>query len=580
MHIKFLQHGTGSCVDAADYLTQEKDYKGEIRKGHEVLTGDLYQVADVADSLDFVNRYSSAVVSFHPSDRPTAKQLDEVLFEFEKTAFAGLELDSYSWSAVRHDQTDGGCHLHIIVARVELNTGKHLNIAPPGWQKTFDPLRDYFNEKNGWVSPDIDAHPENARLVHPGHTAYKGIKAGLASGTEDPRQLITEHVMAAVSKGLIETRDDVVAYLEDSDLKVNRIGKNYITVIDPAIGGRGWRIKGVLFDGEFAAERAINAETKSRDGRASKPNQAVADIFFDELARARGKRAIYNKERYKQRPEEMDNRNESKLNHDLSNAGDYYGSLNSPTRPIPDIPGNEAEGFEKGDLYTLGGSEIFESERLWRTAVYSNRRDSKKIHERVQSAEAIKNKKQAFKQVLAGRMLNNDLPMFSDLKFVDTRASSITFNDDGQLIVNKQSLSAIDMSDELAAERIIQGAKAEQWKSIKLSGSDDFFKMAAQKAIEAGIEVKTETREQQDIIEDIYERQRIERVRAPVDAVIEKANRVNNRVERESAEPRERAADIDREFQSFADFVVSLRDDKIGAPKSPVYSCSDDLEPG
>ena len=59
--------------------------------------------------------------------------------------------------------------MHILAARVDLETGKSLNIAAPGWQKTFDALRDWQNHENGWSRPDDS---ERARDVQPGHRAY------------------------------------------------------------------------------------------------------------------------------------------------------------------------------------------------------------------------------------------------------------------------------------------------------------------------------------------------------------------------------------------------------------------------
>ena len=52
--------------------------------------------------------------------------------------------------------------MHVLAARVDLETGKSLNIAAPGWQKTFDALRDWQNHENGWSRPD---DPERARDV-------------------------------------------------------------------------------------------------------------------------------------------------------------------------------------------------------------------------------------------------------------------------------------------------------------------------------------------------------------------------------------------------------------------------------
>ena len=118
-----------------------------------VLRGDPELVADVADSLDFAHTYTSGVLAWAPDDEPTAAEIEAVLDEFEQTAWAGLEPDRYAWTAVQHDEPTGAVHVHILAARVDLETGKSLNIAPPGWQEHFDPLRDWQNAEHGWSRP-------------------------------------------------------------------------------------------------------------------------------------------------------------------------------------------------------------------------------------------------------------------------------------------------------------------------------------------------------------------------------------------------------------------------------------------
>ena len=56
-----------------------------------------------------------------------------------------------------------------LAAQCDLETSRSLNIAPPGWQRTFDPLRDAFNHEHGWSRPD---DPARARAQQPGHRAY------------------------------------------------------------------------------------------------------------------------------------------------------------------------------------------------------------------------------------------------------------------------------------------------------------------------------------------------------------------------------------------------------------------------
>ena len=80
-----------------------------------------------------------------------------------------IEPDRYSWTAVEHRERGGGLHVHVLAARCDLETGRSLNIAPPGWQQTFAPLRDGFNHEHGWRRAD---DPARARTQQPGHRAY------------------------------------------------------------------------------------------------------------------------------------------------------------------------------------------------------------------------------------------------------------------------------------------------------------------------------------------------------------------------------------------------------------------------
>ena len=63
---------------------------------------------------------------------PSAGEIERTLDEFEKTAWAGLAPDRYAWSAVLHRENNGRVHVHVLAARCDLETGRSLNIAPPG----------------------------------------------------------------------------------------------------------------------------------------------------------------------------------------------------------------------------------------------------------------------------------------------------------------------------------------------------------------------------------------------------------------------------------------------------------------
>ncbi len=285
MHIKYLAHGEGSTRAAVKYLLGEKDHKKEVRETIEVLRGNPDIVADLGDSLKFKHKYRSAVISWAREDNPTAEQKQEVLDEFERLAFAGLEPDQYHFLAVDH-----GDHIHIISPRVELSTGKSMNIAAPGWQKVYDPLRDYFNEKYGWKSPDIDAHPENARLVNlSSHNIPKSVKKA--------KEAIHAAALAAVQDGLIENREDMENWLRQFGELTRRKGAKSISV-KPDGFKKALKMEGAIYERAWKTGREDQAEAESRDRSSASVGEKGAGYFYGELERIIDRRSSYNQKRY------------------------------------------------------------------------------------------------------------------------------------------------------------------------------------------------------------------------------------------------------------------------------------------
>ena len=299
MLVRFLSHGKGSAKAAAKYLVGELDAEGREREGVEVWRGNPDMVAAVADSLDFERRYTSAVIAWAPEDRPTGEQIEAVLDEFEKTAWAGLEPDRYAWTAVLHRDRGGGVHAHILAAQCDLQTGRSLNIAPPGWQQTLAPLRDAFNHEHGWSRPD---DPARARAQRPGHVAYieaSRLRAGLEHEA-DPRTLIRDYLVQRVEHGAVKDRAEVVSALEDVGLDVTRQGKDYITARDPDSGKR-WRLKGELYERDFEPERLDLPAEGQAGGRPATDrgrSRARARAAWRELERRRKRRAAFHRSRY------------------------------------------------------------------------------------------------------------------------------------------------------------------------------------------------------------------------------------------------------------------------------------------
>ncbi|NOG32847.1 relaxase/mobilization nuclease domain-containing protein [Halomonas sp. TBZ9] len=217
----------GSAAGAVRYLLQENDHNDEVRAEVTVLRGDPSIVAQVADATTHQWRYTSGIISWAPDDNPTPAEIQAVIEDWEATAFAGLDADQYASCAVLHRDDDGTPHVHTLTARVELKTGKALNIAPPSHQKTFDPLRDYWNHKMGWARPD---DPDRARSVQPGHESK-----GRSKPDKHPRSRkeITEHIETLAAEGLVTTAAEVRQELSEIG-EITRASHAYVSVKPPA----------------------------------------------------------------------------------------------------------------------------------------------------------------------------------------------------------------------------------------------------------------------------------------------------------------------------------------------------------
>lgn len=227
MLIKFFARGQGSGSGPVEYCTRA-DIEGREHCPPVVLRGDTDLTTDLIDSIDRDWRYTSGVISFAREDAPTEAQQEQVMDKFEQVAFAGLEPDQFNILWVRHQHTDSErVELHFVTPRMELTTGKALNIAPPGWEKLYGNLVDVLNGENSWARPD---DPERARML----------QVGSQEATErlQSKEAINQYLIEQIETGAIYDRSSLIVSLEDAGFEINRQGKDYVTAMDTETGGK------------------------------------------------------------------------------------------------------------------------------------------------------------------------------------------------------------------------------------------------------------------------------------------------------------------------------------------------------
>lgn len=306
MYIKIFAHGKGDASSAASYVMDDVDHLNIVRADVQVLRGDPQTFTAIAESIQNEWKYTSGVIAWSKDDAPTNDEINEVLDTFENHAFAGLQPNQYHFTAVLHQEDDGSKHVHFLVPRIELDTGKALNIAPPGHANYFDPLRDYFNYKKGWSRPDDETLKRDTQT--PDHDHFQNIsaiKAGLVGKkADDIREVVGEYLEQRIKFGHIQNRQSVLDALSEIG-EITRINDKFISLkLDGA--KKAVRLKGAFYESEFSVESYIENRTrKENDAGASNTSRFISeqDKEYAEELRARvtelaQKRAAYNEHRY------------------------------------------------------------------------------------------------------------------------------------------------------------------------------------------------------------------------------------------------------------------------------------------
>lgn len=369
MLLKFFNRGTGKGSSCVNYLISSKDSKGIERVDPpEVLRGEPKQTIELIDCLDFKHKYCSGVISFAPEDAPTPQQQESMIDSFEEVAFAGLDSDSYSILWVRHTHTSGGrVELHFVTPRVELTTGKSLNIAPPGWGNYFRPWRDYWNSSQEWASPD---DPARARGYHPDYHALIDAQNKRLELAEQPtttrddyRKVITSYLGEGIKEGRIKDREDIVNCLKESGFEINRMSEDYLTVFREDLKKKV-RLKGAIYRKNWRVGKGYKAQAGSQQkiDKQKKVSEAEEEIRNRVLERTN-----YHQKRYgKTEIVSVDEKNYEPLNQFLVRqlGDDAIISQTSPREKIHSTVQSRPEQPEMKRQTTSKGVREEELERF------------------------------------------------------------------------------------------------------------------------------------------------------------------------------------------------------------------------
>jgi hypothetical protein len=294
MIVGFSKHSKGGGSGPVNYLTQDTNPDGSARTPLPfIVRGDAEIMRRLIDAVPFERTYTSGVLSFAPGEIITPAMEHEIIDGFERVAFAGLEPDRYSILWVRH-QHAGHHELHFVTPRMELASGKSINIHPPGGvsQALFDTFRSQVNAEYGLADPDDPARMRDVSL--PNHIAKLQADASRKGKAlkEDIRETITAFIRREIDAGRIGSREGVETYLKGQGFALARSGDDYVTVLTNA--GERIRLKGGIY-----SRTGFNTREAAAPGvRYGVPDPDRAAALAAQLEPMITRRARFHRQRY------------------------------------------------------------------------------------------------------------------------------------------------------------------------------------------------------------------------------------------------------------------------------------------
>lgn len=227
----------GSGAGTIYYLLDRKRVENETAK---ILYGSKKEILDLINAMNFKDRVTFGVLSFEERDI-TEDQKAEIMKDFEKTLFPNLEREkNFKILWVQH--TDKGrLELNFVIPKIEIQSGKSLNVFyHKADQWGIEAFQQYTNLKYGFSDPQDPAKKQTIQ--------------GTKKEKEKIRDLqkLDRIIHKAVESGILSNRDEIIQWIKENGIIVNRVRKDRISVkFDPTEKAKS--LTGGIYDERFSS---------------------------------------------------------------------------------------------------------------------------------------------------------------------------------------------------------------------------------------------------------------------------------------------------------------------------------------
>ena len=293
MMVRVFHTGTGNVKSAIAYLMGKNDHTGKLRDVEpELLRGSPSLIQLAVCDITRKHKYVSGAISFRDNEHPSEAQIKMVMDSFRASFLPGLaEGENYADFWIAH-RDKSNLELHFVFAGTELQTGRQLNIHPPGKrnQLHYQAFTQVMNHELGYdqITPD----PLKVAL-----SAFDA-KTQVGKKSRKVKTLLAKELHGHIVRGEIANRDQLIAHLNESYGEVTRVGADYISIRLPG-SKKPMRLRGPLFQENSDYQQLVKQHQQSKQPNRLTPEQAMQSKSL--LETLTQERAAYFDKRYKKK---------------------------------------------------------------------------------------------------------------------------------------------------------------------------------------------------------------------------------------------------------------------------------------
>ncbi len=333
MIIKFVGKTKEKGENKILYFLEGK--KGERDKEKiEILEGDLEEYKELekrfcpydVKGYHYVISFKENLDEFLKKIKKEGKNIKDFYEEVKKMLFYPYKPEDLETYAVAHADTNH-FHIHIYVLNSLLPINRALRIPKTKSEvKLYEKISEYFNKKYGFEFERRGVSCENFLLLKKLHKLSPERIFSFSSRQEKEKikEEITSYLKGLIQVGVIETREDIKKYLENSGIEVVRYGKRYMTI---KYKDKRIRLKGGIYDaGAFEEiKRELRANFERDRGNKTEELRRIQEELRELFERR--KQCIEKKYRRYLERDELELRSEAELFENFN--CDYFNDINN-----------------------------------------------------------------------------------------------------------------------------------------------------------------------------------------------------------------------------------------------------------